>query len=240
MRTWSNPPGTAALVCATTTINILLLCASCAGERATAAAPAVESAARPTAPSEASDSGGMPMGGEVTAPTGASSEPDETGAYAGESRHREREQQVRKTIERNCPMKVPNTTITAVDTDEGVALIFETTSRYRKELTKRLGLLAGMHNDFCGPLAHANARMPCFAGMMRGSTSEYSQGADEGMTDGEGALASQADFEPSSRGGRVFFTPDVPEEAARLREQVHLHAQRMVQMRGCPVLKTTY
>jgi hypothetical protein len=129
-----------------------------------------------------------------------------------------------------CPMAVPGTQVAAVDTPEGVALVFTAGAGGVDELRRRVAAMAEMHNQHHGK----HGGMMGHAGMMMGSGGV----ADHpGMGDGEhgGTMAppSSATVQPIDGGARILLTPLDGANLTALRSHVHEHAERMQSSRTC-------
>jgi hypothetical protein len=134
-----------------------------------------------------------------------------------------------------CPMAIPGTQVAAVDTPDGVALVFTTEAGGVDELRRRVAAMADMHNQHHGGTGE-HAGMGGHAGMMMmmgsAGTADHA-GMAEGKHDGAMAPPSRAVVQPIDGGARIVLTPLDPANLLALRSHVHEHAARMQSSRTC-------
>lgn len=131
-----------------------------------------------------------------------------------------------------CPMAVPGTQVTAVDTSEGVALVFTTGTGGVEELRHRVAAMAEMHNRHHGGMGE-HAGMVGQAGMMGGGDMTGHAGMDEGGHHGMTPPPSKATVQPVDGGAQILLTPLDAANLSSLRSHAHEAAVRMQSSRTC-------
>ena len=144
-------------------------------------------------------------------------------------------------MEASCPMKVPGTSMHAVDVEGGAALEFSTTGDVA-EVRRRVAHMADMHNH--GGMMHGEGMMGggmADGGMMQGKGMMGGGMADGGMMEGKGMMGggmmhggmmhADARAEDMPQGARLIFTPKDPKELEALRAETKEHAEH-----GCPMM----
>jgi hypothetical protein len=141
-----------------------------------------------------------------------------------------------------CPMQVPGTTVTSADLEDGVALVFATSTGDVAELRRRVQRMAEMHNRY-----HAAGEMMMGDQGPGGAGAEKEHGAGAapghegrdrgGMMMGGGMMmpAATAAVEDIEGGARLVLRPKDPAQLEALREHARMMAGRMA--RGeCPMM----
>ena len=128
-------------------------------------------------------------------------------------------------MEASCPMKVPGTSMHAVDVEGGAALEFSTTGDVA-EVRRRVAHMADMHNH--GGMMHGEGMMG--GGMADGGMMEGKGMMGGGMMHG-GMMHADARAEDMPQGARLIFTPKDPKELEALRAETKEHAEH-----GCPMM----
>ncbi len=129
-----------------------------------------------------------------------------------------------------CPMGVPGTQVSAIDTADGEALDFTTTPDQVAELRSRVHAMAEMHNRH-----HASGDVG-----VRGHGMHGHEGMRGGMMEGGGPEKRGMMMPPPSRavaedlanGARLVVTPNEAADLQKLQSAVRMHAQHMTQS-GC-------
>ena len=114
-----------------------------------------------------------------------------------------------------CPMEVPDTKVSAEDTQDGVAVTFTTTGDV-SQLRQRVHHMAEMHEHM----------------MQGGMSGSASMGSDHMMK----MVPSTARAEDIEGGARIVLTPKDPAQLAELRAHAHEHASQMASGH-CPMME---
>ncbi|MGZ6143114.1 MAG: hypothetical protein ACXWLM_07230 [Myxococcales bacterium] len=129
-----------------------------------------------------------------------------------------------------CPMAVPGTQVSSLDTATGEMITFSTTSPDQvAELRTRVRAMADMHNQHHG--AGGMQGMHEHEGMMSGS------GGDSAMASMPMPPPSTATVEDIDGGARLVLAPTDPAQLAQLQSAVRSHAQMMQQQGACGMMK---
>lgn len=123
-----------------------------------------------------------------------------------------------------CPMAVPGTQVTAMDTQGGEAVTFTTSPDRADELRARVRGMADMHNQH-----HAGGAGGMQGGMMGGGM--MGPGGPEGMA--MMPPPSRAAVRDVEGGAQLVVTPNDPADLYRLRSTVRMHAEHMRQTGTC-------
>lgn len=122
-----------------------------------------------------------------------------------------------------CPMRVPGTQVSAVDTPDGAALVF-TTSGELAELRQRVHKMAAMHEH----KAAGGMAMGSRPGMMKSHGMMKSRGMMK-------LVPSSARAEDIDAGTRIVVVPKHPAQREELRAQVRAYAARLAGGQ-CPMM----
>jgi hypothetical protein len=119
-----------------------------------------------------------------------------------------------------CPMQVPGTTMSVIDTSNGVAMVFSNEDASQAaELQRHVLSMAQMHNA-CAEGASSCPRGMMGHGMMGG-------GEPSGAYGGGPKMSSHAEVQNTENGARLILTPDTPAQLESLRTSVRQHAAHM-------------
>lgn len=138
----------------------------------------------------------------------------------------------------HCPMVVPGTQVAAVDTPDGVALVFTTGPGGVEEVRQRAAAMAERHEQHHkGMGEHAGMMggtgMMGGAGMMGGGMAGHA-GMNEGAHhDTTAPPPSTATVQPIDGGARIQLTPLDAADLPALRSHVHAAAERMQGSHSC-------
>ncbi len=119
-----------------------------------------------------------------------------------------------------CPMNVPGTQVTAIDTVNGETLVFTTTDDVAV-LRSQVRRMAEMHNQH-----HATG------GIHDGMMGSGMMGGGKGMEGKVTMPPSNAAVTDTERGASIALTPIAPADLQQLRTAVRTHAKHMAQD-GC-------
>lgn len=143
----------------------------------------------------------------------------------------------------HCPMNVPGTEVTTIETKRGIAVTFTTTGDVA-DLRRRVASMASMHNEHQVMMRRMMGDERMGSGRMDqgddGSPHEHG-GSSTGAPHGEGMgmmmtmAAATATSEEVEGGARLIFEAEDPQEVASLREQVRTHAEEM-RSGKCPAM----